>query len=129
MSPKKQLKKENKAGKARRRKYDSAWKEVIERLFKYFLEFFFPEIHDAIDFSKEIEFPNTGMRPIAPFSDMGDRTSDILVKVHLKNGTYRYICIFIHIEVQGEPRANFMERELFTWHLILNSMNIEHDLV
>jgi predicted transposase/invertase (TIGR01784 family) len=108
MSPKKQFKK--KTGKAKRRKYDSAWKEVIEKLFEQFLEFFFPDLHAAIDFSKKIEFLDTGMRPIAPFSDMGDRTSDVLVKVHLKDGTYRYICIFIHIEVQGQPLANFMEK-------------------
>jgi hypothetical protein len=45
MSPRKQVKK--KAGKTRRRKYDSAWKEVIEKLFEQFLEFFFPELHAA----------------------------------------------------------------------------------
>ncbi|MGE5341736.1 MAG: hypothetical protein ACM3SY_09680 [Candidatus Omnitrophota bacterium] len=28
--------------------YDSAWKEVLKKLFKDCLEFFFPEIHDAI---------------------------------------------------------------------------------
>jgi hypothetical protein len=50
------------------------------------------------------------MRPIAIFSDMGDRAADVLVKVHLKDGTYSYICIFIHIEVQGQPLANFMEK-------------------
>ena len=108
MSPKKQVNK--KARKAKRRKYDSAWKEVIEKLFEDFLEYFFPALHAAIDFSKKIEFLDTEMRPIAPFSDLGDRASDVLVKVHLKDGTYRYICIFIHIEVQGQPIANFMEK-------------------
>jgi len=108
MSPKKQVKK--KAGKTKRRKYDSAWKEVIEKLFENFLEFFFPDLHAAIDFSKKIEFLDTGMRPIGIFSDMGDRAADVLVKVHLKDGTYSYICIFIHIEVQGQPLANFMEK-------------------
>jgi len=108
MSPRKQVKK--KAGKTRRRKYDSAWKEVIEKLFEQFLEFFFPELHAAIDFTKKIEFLDTGMRPINPFSEMGDRASDVLVKVYLKNGSYSYICLFIHFEVQGQPRANFMKK-------------------
>jgi len=38
------------------RKYDSAWKEIIKQLFKDFLEFFFPRIFRAIDFTKEIQF-------------------------------------------------------------------------
>ena len=75
MKPKKQVKK--KAVRAKRRKYDSAWKEVIEKLFEQFLEFFFPKLHTAIDFNKKIEFLDTGMRPINPFSDMGDRAADI----------------------------------------------------
>ena len=32
--------------------YDSAWKDVIEELFEPFMEFFFPEAHRDIDFSK-----------------------------------------------------------------------------
>jgi len=61
MKPKKQVKK--KAVRAERRKYDPAWKEVIEKLFEQFLD--------------------TGMRPINPFSDMGDQAADVLVKVQL----------------------------------------------
>ena len=110
MSPKKQLKETKSGSKIKRRNYDSAWKEVIEKLFQNFLEFFFPDFHEAIDFDKQFEFLNTGMRPVVTFSKRGDRASDVLVKVHLKNGTRRYICIFIHIEVQGRPAENFMEK-------------------
>jgi hypothetical protein len=48
--------------KARRRQYDSAWKSVIRLLLKQFLEFFFPVIHDAIDFDKEIVFLDKEVR-------------------------------------------------------------------
>ena len=41
---------------AEKSKYDSAWKKVIRQLFEDFLEFFFPDIYHAIDFSKKIEF-------------------------------------------------------------------------
>ncbi len=109
MSTRKQLKNKPKPGK-RRKKEDSAWKEIIEKFFEELLGLLFPDIHDAIDFSKTPEFLNTEMRPIAPFSDMGNRTADVLVKVQLKSGTYSYIRIFIHIEVQAEPREYFMER-------------------
>jgi predicted transposase/invertase (TIGR01784 family) len=109
MATKKQNTKRKK-GKARNRKYDSAWKEVIERFFKFFLEFFFPEMYKTIDFTRKIEFPNTGLRQITAGSDLGDRVSDVLVKVYLKDGTPKYICILIHIEIQGQPRGDFMER-------------------
>lgn len=109
MNTKKQDKTKKKT-RARNSKYDSAWKEVIERFFKFFLEFFFPEMHDKIDFSRKIEFLNTGLRSITASSDLGDRVSDVLVKVYLKDGTPRYICILIHIEIQGQPRVDFMER-------------------
>ncbi|MCK5055960.1 MAG: hypothetical protein KAT34_04855 [Candidatus Aminicenantes bacterium] len=91
-------------------KYDSAWKKVIEKLFKDFLEFFFPDIYQAIDFTKEIHFLDKELQEIAPDSNMGDRAADVLVKVHLKNGSMTYICIIIHIEVQSQAKPGFMER-------------------
>jgi hypothetical protein len=90
--------------------YDSAWKDVIEERFKDFLVFFFPQIHEDIDFTKDIEFLNMESRPVVPYSNVGKRLADVLVKVHLKDGTEKCICIFIHIEVQGQPETNFMER-------------------
>ncbi|MCP5103548.1 MAG: hypothetical protein GY950_09225 [bacterium] len=109
MTTKKQAKTIKKT-RARNSKYDSAWKEVIERFFKLFLGFFFPEMHNTIDFTRKIEFLNTELRQITAGSDLGDRVSDVLVKVYLKDGTPRYICILIHIEIQGQPRDDFMER-------------------
>ena len=76
--------------------FDSAWKEVIEKLFESFTEFFFPEIHRDIDFSKGIEFLDSELREITPYGNVGKRYADELVKVHLKDGecilffTFRY---------------------------------------
>lgn len=95
---------------ANKSKYDSAWKMVIRQLFKDFLEFFFPDIYNAIDFTKEIVFLDKELNEIDPDSSQGDRVADVLVKVHLKDGTTKYICIIIHIEVQGDPQTHFMER-------------------
>ncbi len=91
-------------------KYDSAWKKVIRELFKSFLEFFFPDIYLAVDFTREIDFLDKELSEIHPDSTPGDRIADVLVKVHLKDGTMKYIYVIIHIEVQGEPQSNFMER-------------------
>ncbi len=113
MSPRKQLKKEagkSKKERRKRRKLDSAWKEVIEKFFEDIMELLFPKIYETIDFSKKVEFLDTAMRPIAAFGDHGDRAADVLVKVQLKGGEYNYIRLFIHIEVQGERRENLMER-------------------
>ena len=112
MSGKKHEIEQRVAGKveADRRKYDSAWKKVIKNLFKDFLEFFFIDIHDAIDFTKEILFLDKELKEIDPDSSQGDRVADVLAKVHLKDGRMGYLFIVIHIEVQGEPQANFMER-------------------
>ena len=95
---------------AQKSKYDSAWKKVIKKLFKDFLEFFYAEIYQAIDFTKEIHFLDKELKEIDPDSTIGDRVADVLAKVHLKDGSIKYIGIIIHIEVQGEPRVNFMER-------------------
>ena len=95
---------------AEKREYDPAWKSVIKRLFQYFLEFFFPDIYQAIDFTKEIHFLDKELSEIDPDSNVGDRIADVLVKVRLKNGSTTYLFIIIHIEVQGERRTNFMER-------------------
>jgi len=95
---------------AEKSKYDSAWKKVIRQLFEDFLEFFFPGIYHAIDFSKKIEFLDKELKEIDPDSNVGDRIADVIAKVHLKDGSIKYICVIIHIEVQDQPQPNFMER-------------------
>ena len=90
--------------------YDSAWKKVIKQLFKDFLLFFFPDIYHAVDFEKEIIFLDHELKEISPDSAIGNRDADVLVKVHLKDSSIKYIAIYIHIEVQSQQRPNFMER-------------------
>ncbi|MCP4154931.1 MAG: hypothetical protein GY757_44825, partial [bacterium] len=72
--------------------------------------FFFPKIHDAIDFTKEVEFLDKELKEIDPDSSLGDRVADVLVKVHLKDKSTKYIGIITHVEVHGDPRSDFMER-------------------
>jgi len=56
MSKKRQITTTTGKKEAEKSKYDSAWKKIIKKLFKDFLEFFFPDIYQAIDFTKKIEF-------------------------------------------------------------------------
>jgi hypothetical protein len=90
--------------------YDSAWKDIIEEHFEPFLEFFFPTIHNDIDFSKSPLILSNELRRIVPSGKVGKRRADILVKVFLKDGTPKCICVFIHLEVQGTRKPGFMER-------------------
>jgi len=101
---------DNETGAKPRSKYDSAWKTVIRKLFKDFLEFFYPEIYESIDFTKEIVFLDKELNEILADSNLGDRVADVLAKVHLKDNSPAYICIVIHIEVQGNVQQGFMER-------------------
>jgi predicted transposase/invertase (TIGR01784 family) len=106
--------------------YDSAWKEVIERLFEPFTEFFFPDIHKDIDFSRGIEILDSELRDIAPYGNVGKRYADELVKVHLKDGSQACIWVFIHIEVQGtkEKKGIFPERA-YIYNYRIYDKNIE----
>ena len=109
---------------SKKRKYDSAWKNIIRKLFKDFLEFFFPEIYQAIDFTKEIHFLDKELNEIDPDSNIGDRVADVLVKVYLKDGSSKYIFIFIHLEVQSQPIQNFMEK-MYIYNFRTFDLNIE----
>jgi hypothetical protein len=106
--------------------YDSAWKEVIEKLFEPFTGFFFPNIHKDIDFSRGIEILDSELRDISPYGKVGKRYADELVKVRLKDGSVACVWIFIHIEVQGkkEKQGLFPERA-YIYNYRIYDKNIE----
>ena len=67
-------------------KTDSFWKEVLEKLFSEFLQFFFPEIHKDIDFDKGYLFLDKEFQKISKEAKTGRKIVDKLVKVFLNNG-------------------------------------------
>ncbi|MCX6579744.1 MAG: hypothetical protein NT166_06115 [Candidatus Aminicenantes bacterium] len=95
--------------------YDAAWKDMIEMHFEAFVEFFYPDIHKDINFSRPPEILSNELRKILPHSKLGNRRADALIKVYLKNGLERYIWVYIHIEVQGKKDTDFPER-LFVYY-------------
>ncbi len=88
--------------------HDSAWKEVLEKLFERFLSFFFPKIHRDIDFSRGFEFLDNELQQIAVESESGKRIVDKLVKVYLVDGAEKWL--LIHVEIQGYEQQEFPER-------------------
>lgn len=66
--------------------YDSPWKDILEKFFPDFLEFFFPAIHMEIDWKRSYEFLDKEFQQITKDAVQGRRLTDKLVKVWRKDG-------------------------------------------
>jgi hypothetical protein len=87
---------------------DSPWKLVLRQYFRESIEFFFPDIAKAIDWTKPIEFLDKEFQKITPDAEIGRRFADQLVKVHHKRGAP--LILLLHLEVQAAPEKIFPER-------------------
>jgi Domain of unknown function (DUF4351) len=87
---------------------DSPWKLVLRQYFREAIEFFFPDIAKAIDWTKPIEFLDKEFQKITPDAEIGRRFADQLVKVHRKRGAP--LILLLHLEVQAAPEKIFPER-------------------
>ncbi len=85
--------------------FDSPWKEAAEYYFKDFMAFFFPAIHEGVDWSRNYEFMDKELEKIARDAQTGRRYADKLVKVFLPDG--REARLMIHIEIQGYHDVSF----------------------
>jgi hypothetical protein len=97
---------------------DTAWKQLLETLFQPFLQFFFPTIHDAIDWSVPPEFLNTEFQRLVPGMRRGRRITDLLAKLRFRDGTVRWLLVHVEIQGHGETAAKFNERVLDCHFLI-----------
>jgi hypothetical protein len=88
--------------------FDNPWKDVLEHFFAQFLEFFFPEAHAAIDWSRRYESLDKELQQIVSDSELGLRLADKLFKVWLQDGQEAWI--LIHVEIQNQRDAAFAER-------------------
>ena len=88
--------------------FDGPWKEALEWFFPAFLAFFFPDIHDHIDWTHDPEFLDKELQRLAPEAETGRGTVDKLVRVRLRNGADAWL--FIHVEIQSQPEAEFAAR-------------------
>lgn len=90
-------------------KQDSSWRKILDKLLPEFLAFYFPKIHQAIDFDRGFEFLDKELQKILPEEDdTGERVVDKLVKVYLRDGSEKWL--LIHIEVQGYREQAFPKR-------------------
>ena len=92
---------------------DSPWKEALLRYLPAFLQFFFPHVHEAVDWTRGYESLDKELHRIMPEAKVGTRLADMLFKVWLQDG--RETWLLIHIEVQAQPDEAF-PRRMFVYY-------------
>ena len=92
----------------RRRDWDSPWKETLQHFFRAVLAFFFPDLHDAIDWSKGYESLDKEFQQIVADARTGRGLADKLFKVWRRDG--RELWLLVHVEVQGRVERRFGRR-------------------
>ncbi len=93
--------------------YDQPWKEALEDYLEPFMAFFFPKVHNLIDWSRGYQSLDKELQQITPSASSGEREGDKLFQVWQKNGESAYI--LIHIEVQSQEESQFPER-MYIYH-------------
>ncbi len=93
--------------------FDSPWKDVIERYFEDFIQFFLPQAHREIEWSRGFEFLDTELQQVVRDAELGRRLADKLVKVWRTGGEEAWV--LIHVEVQSQEETNFAER-MYVYH-------------
>jgi uncharacterized protein Smg (DUF494 family) len=93
--------------------YDNPWKKVLEKYFQEFMQFFFPDIYDDIDWEKGYEFMDQEFQQIVRDAESTKMYVDKLVKVWRKSGEESVV--FVHVEVQSQEESAFSQR-VFTYN-------------
>lgn len=99
--------------------HDTHWKELITRLFPYFLAFFMPDIYAVTDLNKGVEFLDKELHKLIADKFKGGNTlKDKLAKIYLKDGSERWI--LIHIEIQSSNKPDFLRRMFVYFYRIFD---------
>jgi hypothetical protein len=91
-----------------RDQFDSPWKDILEAYFEDFVQFFFPQIHAEIDWSRGYDFLDQELSQVVRDAELGKRLADKLVKVWKLSGEETWV--LIHIEIQSQKESRFGER-------------------
>jgi hypothetical protein len=91
-----------------RDEFDSPWKEILEAYFQDFMQFFFPQTHNDIDWSRGYDFLDQELRQVVRDAELGKRLVDKLVKVWKLSGEETWV--LAHIEIQSQEESQFSER-------------------
>lgn len=105
----------------RRDEYDSPWKDILEAYFPDFILFFFPQIHQDIDWSRGYDFLDQELQQVVRDADLGKRLADKLVKVWKISGEETWV--LIHIEIQSQEETRFSERMFIYYYRLRDKYN------
>src|SRR5207237_1877218 len=93
--------------------FDSPWKEMLELYLRSILEFCFPHVATAVDWSKGFEFLDKELQEVTRDAAIGEQRVDKLVKIRRLDGAEEWI--LIHLEVQHQRDPGLPER-LYQYH-------------
>jgi hypothetical protein len=88
--------------------YDSPWKQILQLYFEDFMQFFFPQAHREIDWTRQPEFLDKELEQVVRDAQLGKRLADKLVKIYRIGGEESWI--LIHLEIQSQSESDFSER-------------------
>jgi hypothetical protein len=88
--------------------YDQPWKEAIGDYFESFLIFFYPQIHQQINWNRTPTSLDKELEQITASAETEKRYADRLFKVWLLDD--QEVWILIHIEVQSQYDQDFAQR-------------------
>ncbi len=101
--------------------YDSPWKEILEVYFQDFMQFFFPQIHQDIDWSQGYDFLDQELQQVVRDADLGKRLADKLVKVCKCSGEETWV--LVHIEIQSQEERQFSQRMFVYYYRLRDKYN------
>ena len=101
--------------------YDGLWKNLIEELFREFMQYFAPDLYPEIDFEKGATFINPELHQLFIENKKGRKYADKLVQVSLRNGEEKYI--FVHIEIQAIGKEEFAKRMFQYFYRMFDKYN------
>ena len=88
--------------------YDKTWKEAISTYLAEFLNFFYPNIYQEIDWNQTPISLDKELEQITAAAETEQRYADKLLKVWLLDN--QEIWLLIHIEVQSQYDLKFPQR-------------------
>jgi hypothetical protein len=101
--------------------FDSPWKDIVETYFQDFMQFFFPQIHTDIDWSRGYDFLDQELRQVVRDAELGKRLVDKLVKVWKLSGEETWV--LVHIEIQSQEESQFSTRIFVYYYRLRDRYN------
>lgn len=93
---------------------DQLFKELLQSFFREFLELFYPEVAERLDFERGLTFLDK--ETFTDFPEGSRREADLVVRVYTMTGEPELI--LVHIEVQTKRRGDFAYR-MFEYYTLL----------